>query len=439
MYHPTVIAARESTLLAQPAIQMLFPRGFTRHAVGEVQQRCADLEKILSPKGQPSRALTPSEDAFILNEKLLGKIDFAYWAERYAFISIEARGVGPLYPLWASQQMILAELAKRELLIFHGTLEDGIFVNILKSRQLGASTLSQALLCHRTTTYAQTIALLASDVPDSSDFLFDMQERLVDHLPWFMRPTITERKTNDELVYGTGSRLLWGAGKSTRGQSKERAGTGRGAKGQLGRGKTLAAFHGSEISTWDTPEQLDDALFPAMPAGPLTLCILESSAKGRHNWWHQHWDMGGRETPSGLHFFGNIFLPWYVEPSKYRRTPPEGWAPSSITLAHAARVLHTSPHYCPAPVVLTPDQMYWYESTRADYEAKGKFKYFLEEFCADADEAYQHAGMSIFTVETLERIQQQMKPPVAIFAIEPKKDIARVQQRVRAEPQEASA
>ncbi len=61
MYHPTVIAAREATLLDQPSIHALFPRGLTRYAVDLVQQRIVDLEKVLDDKGKPRRALTPDE------------------------------------------------------------------------------------------------------------------------------------------------------------------------------------------------------------------------------------------------------------------------------------------------------------------------------------------------------------------------------------------
>ncbi len=402
-----------------PEVRSVFPSGeIPRLSVEKAWGWRDYLERLRDEKGGLIRELTAEENRIVIGERLLTRCDFRYWGERYCQISLEARALAPLYPLWESQEVILRRIGEMELDSWEGRRKDGLHANILKARQLGASTLSQALLCHRTTSYAHTISLLASDVPDSSDHLFDMQERMIDHLPWYLKPTITERVKNNEIVYATGSRVLWGAGKSTRGQSKVKHGQVGGAKGQLGRGKTVALCHLSELSSWDEPDQIDDALLPAMPKGPYTLSLFESTAKGRHNWWHKHWlaAKAGSATPN----FRNIFIPWYAEPGRYSMPCPPGWVPAAETLAHARRAQVMGPRWLGHKVELTKEQLVWYQASREYFTAKGKLKKFLEEYAADDEECFQHGGQSIFSVEVLDRLQQQVDlvPPRAFLEID---------------------
>lgn len=426
MYHPGVIAARFTRECRNPHTRVMFPNGVPRLPVKTAWLWRDRLATLQGPKGELIRPLTGEEDRIVSGERILTKFDFRYWAERYCQISLAATSLGPLYPLWESQAIILERIGDIEKQIVDGRRSEGIFINCLKARQLGASTLAQALLCHRLTCWAHTTVLLASDVPASSDHLFDMQERMIDHLPWYLRPAILERVKNDEIVFGTGSRLLWGAGKSTRGQSREQHGAVTGAKGQLGRGLTVALCHLSELSTWDLPGQIDDALLPAMPTGAMTLAIFESTAKGRHNWWHEHW-LGAKTEGAGREF-SNVFIPWYAEPTRYSKPAPENWRPQPSTLTHAMRAATLGPRFLGHRVSLTRDQLYWYETQRQYYTQKGELKKFFEEYAADDEECFQYGGESVFPLAVLDRLQGivDTHPPLAYLAIEPQRELARL-------------
>jgi hypothetical protein len=205
------------------------------------------------------------------------------------------------------------------------------------------------------------------------------------------------------------------SGKAMRGQLTEDSGEG---KGEMGRSHTFSGMHLSELATWEYPEQLDSSLFPTIPVAPYTFGILESTAKGRHNWWHRQWELSERGMGS-VHKFSAVFIPWYAEPDKWRLRPPMDWTPSGPTLEHAARCEEQSHRWLGKTVTLTRDQLYWYEGARAASEEKEDLAHFLAEYPAEPEECFQFSGRSIFPLALRERIKAQARPLLEMFLIEP--------------------
>ena len=399
MFHPDVIADRVSK------IERHFNQELTEIPVSDIPEWKLRLSDAVDRKGQPLRDLTREEVDFVHNELWMSKASFPYWAERYCAINLRGADVGPMYPLWESQRLILEKIAEIERRSVFDGHPDGILVNILKARQLGASTLSQAMGAHRVTTQSNVFGLVAADVPEQSAFTFDMLERVVDHLPWYLSPKVTEHVKNTEIVFDTGCHVWVGAGKSTRGTE--------GKRGQLARGKTLSFVHLTELSTWEDAAQIDDALMPAVHIQPRNLAIFESTAKGRHNWWHEHWlaskDGVGRHHP--------VFIPWYAEKNRYWLPAPVDWEPNLTTRKHA-RVCHeTGRRWVGHDPALTRNQLYWYETTREAFERKGKLYLFLEEYCADDQEAFQFSGTGVFGLPVIERIRLSARPLVGVLQV----------------------
>lgn len=401
MYSREVTAARAAAFESHYKTEL---REFSVAEVADFRDRLADA---VDRKGNPARDLTPEEVHFVNNELLLTKLSFQYWAERYCAINLQGSDVGPMYPLWESQRLILEKIAALERRSFFDGHPDGILVNILKARQLGASTLSQAMGAHRVTTQSHVFGLVAADVPEQSAFTFDMLERVVEGLPWYLCPRVTEHVKNTEIVFDTGAHVWVGSGKSTRGTE--------GKRGQLGRGKTLSWAHLTELSTWEDADQIDDALMPTIHIQPRVIVVFESTAKGRHNWWHEHWNASKR----GVGRFTPIFIPWYAENSRYWLPAPAGWFPKPETLKHAARCEETGPRWIGKKVRLTRNQLYWYETTREAFESKvpSMLHKFLEEYCADDEEAFQFSGYGVFSLDTIERIRARSRPIAGVLQI----------------------
>lgn len=426
MYSPSLVAIARGKIERTLAEQL--PRGLREYSVAEVQEfnevrfrgLFKDRDKFKNPI-QPTRDLTREEQAFVLNERILGKIDWRYFAERYCTINLAGQTLGPLFPLWESQAVFLSYIADIERENADTGYPDGICIDVLKARQMGLSTMSESIIAHRLVTHGQVNGLLASDVPDNSNFLYDMFERVVDNLPWYMRPTITERVKNDEMVFGTQSRLMMAASKSTRGADRSEN-SGAGKKGQIGRGKTLSLVHLSEIATWTNPGQIDTSLEPGIPITPFTFWVLESTAQGMgsKNWWYQDWQLakGGKSRRRA------VFIGWYMEPSKYSLPASGGWVPSAETLSVAKRIEETSPRWMKGRAYRpTRDQLFWYEKTRAEKTAKGKLEEFLQEYPADDEEAFQMSGRTIFGALIRERVKAQGKGLHGLVSVQPHREM----------------
>lgn len=429
MYHPTLIAQAQARL--ETTYAEALPQGrLVRYPVDLCVAMTDRLTGAVRPDGALLRPLTPEEDAFIVNERLLTKIDFQYWGERYAFIR-GAHGLQRLFPLWEPQTIILGRLATLQLqraTTFH---PDGLLFNVLKARQEGVSTLTQALCAHRVTTQTHVNALTASDVPENSgsEGIFGKFELLVEHLPWFLKPQTKFHKKDTHWLFANGSWMTVESGKSMKGGLQEDAqGRRTGAvKGNLGRSRTYTVGHLTELSTWERPEQIDDGLLPAIPRSSRTLVGKESTAKGRHNWHHADWLEAVRGQ--GLGAVGGrfiaVFLPWYAL-AHYVLPAPVDWAPDLVTLAHAKKAEAEGPKWLGRSTTLTRDQLYWYQATREDYVRKGVLAKFLEEYAADPEEAFQHSGRSIFTHDQIAYLERLAKPMIDCWAVNPAADLTTI-------------
>ncbi len=406
MYHPKVIAINRAQV--EPLLAEVLPHGLVEFSPEEVADYRARLSDVHDPKtGLQVRGLSKDESQFILNEQVMSKLSYEYFASRYWTINIAGQALGMLYPLWETQDLILQQLAGLQWERYEADHPDGVIADLLKDRQIGGSTLIGSILGHRVVTHGNVNGLLASDEPDNSAFLYDMFERGVDNLPFYLKPTIAERVKNDEMVFGTGSRLMVGASKSTRGADTTQAGGAR--KGQLGRGKTLSVVHLSELATYTNPSQVDTALDPAVARSPFTFWVKESTAQGRgkNNWFYQDWQLQKSGKGRGI----AIFIGWYVEKARHRLPPPADWTPSADTLAHARKIEETSPRWMKGKSYRpTLEQLCWYEFAKAEATAKDNLEGFLQEHPADDEEAFQYSGKSVVGVLVRERIKGQARP-----------------------------
>lgn len=418
MYSQAVIQARKDQL--ERALHDALPQGLSFHPVDYCQGMARRLHQIWDPKkAELLRPLSKEEQAFIANEQLCTKINYRYWGERYAYIQAGGERLKTLFPLWESQELILAEIARVEERRWREGHPDGLLFNILKGRQLGCSTEIQSMVAHRTTTHSYRKALIASDVPDNSGSqgIFGMLELVVMNLPWFLKPRELFHEKNKHIVFANGSSVIVESGKSMKGGLQEDGGQ----KGNLGRSKTYSLSHLTELSTWERAEQIDDGLMPAVPQSPQTFQCRESTAKGRYNWWHREWLLAEKDLSRCF----NIFIPWYAERSKYWLPTPTAWIPSDDTLQFAARVQEKGPRYMRRAVTLAKEQLYWYERQRAASMEKGELYKFLEEYPAEPEEAFQYSGRSIFPVAVIDRLEKQVRPLRDLWTVAPHAELIR--------------
>lgn len=420
MYSDRMIQRREDQILRRsPKLRQIYPSGIPRPSPSTTRALTQQIIRVMDDQGKLRRALTPDEEAFIGVARLRVCFDALFFLEGFVQIDQEGHGIRPLFPLWQSQQMLLDRLAALEEQRIDADHPDGLLFNILKARQLGFSTLSEALVAHRILTAPYVRALVGADVEDQAGYLFRMIDRIYEHYPWFLQIPRTGFNKDREMLFGNHSSVKTAWGKSTRGALQDTGGV----KGHIGRGKTPSVVHISELSTWEHPEQLDDALLPSIPVSPQTLVLFESTAKGAGNWWHQQW----LATAEGSGRFQNLFVPWGVEPDKYSTPVPVGWMPRESTLTEARRAEAEWPRWTGHRVVLEREQLYWYETTRAYYEKKGQLAQFKEEYATSPEDCFLYSGRSIFSIEQLEVIDKQARGILDIWACKPSREIVALQ------------
>lgn len=432
MYSPEMVDRREAQLLRErPSFRALYPDGIPRYPLADHHALTGDILRSTAGDGTRLRPYTLEEQTFIAATQLRIQFDFEYFATRAIWIDEEGHGLRPLYPLWESQHYLLQLLGKLELEQAEQGAADGLLANILKIRQIGITTLGVCLLAHRIFTRPHMRALVGSDIEAQAGYLFRIADRVYVNLPPFLQPAKIGYNKDRELLLSNGSSLRTAWGKSTRGALQDVGGK----KGNIERGRTYSLVHISELATWDHPDQLDTALLPGIPRSPHTLVLFESTAELADDWWHRHW----KTSAAGTGRFKNLFVGAYAVPSKYSLRPPADWTPKDATIAWAAKAERESPAWCFGQTIRpTLAQCFWYESTRAFYEEKGKLHEFLREYPSDPEECFQYAGQTIFTHPQLQAIDAagSKRKILDIWTVAPAREIAALRREQEPDPTE---
>ena len=393
--------------------------GFTLeyHELDHIKQQIRRLNEIWIPEEKRlTRALRDDEKQWILNERFLCKLDYRYFSESYAFVLFyEGGSIVRMKPNVA--QNIIREV--------WGEMEEknfAIMMQELKARQLGVSTDTEVAVGHRTQFYKHTNSLISSSDPDKSKKMAGMIDRMYANEPWWLKPNLTAYRAGELMEFeelDSGISIQHGA-----------QFTG------LGRGSTPNVAHLSEVAEYIDPEELIDAsLLNAMHPSPKMFLILESTAKGRKNYWHRLWEHSKQNYGTGRSALYPMFLPWFVGTDLYPTTTwlamhplPREFEPATLTYHHAER----AKIYVRSNELLTKflgdnwempvEQMWWWEVTRDEYKDKDILNKFYEEMPADDMEAFQSTNRSAFNADTLSIYRENTKPPLAIFGFQGRPD-----------------
>lgn len=349
------------------------------------------------------REPTDSESEFIRSEMTLCRYDFRYFAERYAHIQLDANVGGGMAPprLWATQERALKLLAAREVEMWAqydaDKFCDGIIAALHKARQQGMTAFWCQLKMHRMIFYSNTRALSATlAMPNDSSKLelYNRDQIILGNLPWFMRPKMLYDVKGEQVQFdGLGSKMIYT-------DSEQRSGIGTGAQWDV--------HQITECGLWDNLLRLMFELMPGVPKSPYVLGGWESTANGRtgpgEDWMTLTENI--RNKRRGWEHWIYCFIPWWSEPTKYRRPVPSDWQPSQLVIRHAEMVEKTSPEFNGGNTYkLTRPQMYWWESEHELYRSLNKLNQFLTNYCATPEESFQNSLAGALPYEVLENMR----------------------------------
>lgn len=248
---------------------------------------------------------------------------------------------------------------------------------ILKARQLGITTITEAIISYFTMFTPNTSSVLMAHLSESASAIFNMTKLFVDMLPAGMRPK--QKYSNaKEIVFDSDDNGL---------KSSIRVMVASDAT----RGSTYKCAHVSELAFWEHPEEALLALLQAVPMTDDSLVIIESTANG-FNYFYNLW----QDAVNGRNDFTPIFFPWYVDPNYSR--PYDGF-----TLSQYEKDIKNKFN-------LTLDQLQWRRWCIAN-NCGGDEMRFRQEYPITPEEAFVVSGSSIFDNEKiLEHMKNLMNP-----------------------------
>lgn len=230
----------------------------------------------------------------------------------------------------------------------------------LKGRQQGASTyITGRHFRHVITNFGKRAYILTHE-QKATDNLFDMVSRYYQNLDPLVKPLAGHASAKELYFKALDSGYLVGTA---------------GTKG-TGRSGTVQYFHGSEVAFWDNANDHMAGVGQAVPNEDDTEVILESTANGIGNFFHQKWQsaVAAEEGEADGDYIA-IFVPWMWQ-TEYRRAPPDGFQYDEEEEQYAAA------YGCDR------EQMYWRRlKIRDDFE--GDVALFDQEYPATPELAFR--------------------------------------------------
>lgn len=238
---------------------------------------------------------------------------------------------------------------------------------VLKGRQVGFSTLIQARYFHKIVTRKGQKAFILSHETEATKNIFDITKRFHENLPKGWCPK-ADKSSSKELKFDSL-------------ESEYAVGTAKN-KG-VGRGQTIQLFHGSEVAFYPSAEEHGRGILQAVADEPNTEIILESTANGMGNYFHNLW----LQALSGSSEYQAIFLPWYWM-ERYKRFET-GFKPHEDEQLLLDAYSHDG---------LTPEHLAWrrMKIMSLSKDIGAGIELFKSEYPMNAEEAFLNAIDNVF-------------------------------------------
>lgn len=240
----------------------------------------------------------------------------------------------------------------------------------LKARQVGLSTLTEALFFQKVLFNRGKNAFVLADKSDSANNIYSMARRFYDNLPEPLKIPLKNNSTK-ELSFLTDSSF--------------RVGTAGGKS--VGRSLTINYFHGSEVGFWDNADEIVASMFPTIPDSPESMVILESTANGTSGKGRFFYELvqAGLEKNSE---YLTIFYPWFFH-NEYRKSiiEPIKWTDEEIELKKIYN--------------LSDEQLAW-RRAKLEGEYKKREHLFRQEYPSSVQEAFVTTSNSLIPLNFIE-------------------------------------
>ena len=238
---------------------------------------------------------------------------------------------------------------------------------VLKARQMGFSTLTEAIIFKNCVTKKNITAGIVAHELSATNNLFEMFKRYYNNLPDALKP---------EMLKSNAKELVFNNKDNTGLDSRIQLFTAETREG-LGRSGTFNLLHLSEYAFWKDQKTTLTALLQTVPDNANSIVIIESTANGFDE-FQERW----QKACSGESEYIPVFCAWH-ELEEYTKEPPVDFVltPEEVSL----KSLYN----------LTDGQVYW-RRTMIATAFNGDIEQFKQEYPASPDEAFISTGNCVF-------------------------------------------
>lgn len=272
---------------------------------------------------------------------------------------------------------------------------------VLKARQQGISSLCVAFTFWKAVTTENYNAVVIAHDNRTSQRLLEVAGFMYDELPPKFKP-MRRYRSKFEILFENPKET----GRQTNPGLRSRIEIKTAGHSVSGRGLTIHGLHCSELSSYESPDELVSSLLPAVPNYPSTFILFESTASLHPQgvWFKEFWDASNKgETP-----FEAVFIPWFANPD-YKLTGEVAKAWLEVPLDDYEKYLVEKYH-------VTPEQIAWRRYKISEFP-KGE-RQFVVEYPSEPEEVFLGLGEPFIPKETSQRLLGAVAPPVVTLSID---------------------
>ncbi|MDR6883032.1 DNA packaging protein [Bacillus sp. 3255] len=271
---------------------------------------------------------------------------------------------------------------------------------ILKARQLGFSTVTEAIIYYLSSLQEAKNAFIVAQDAKASGNLFDMFKTYYDNVPLLYKPM--KKKDNAKAFTFENPTSLDSVRQDNPGlKSKITVDTAE-AK-VLARSGTIHYLHVSELAFW--PENRKSkhmlSLLQSLSDSPGTVCVIESTANGLGEYFQQMWE----KAVTGQNDYVPIFVAWHEFPT-YRDSfiSEQERQDFEDSMLEEERELQKRFN-------LDLEQLKWRRSTIKN-KCDGDAKSFQQEYPSFPEEAFLVSGRSVFDQAQIQGDMRDAPEPI---------------------------
>lgn len=245
---------------------------------------------------------------------------------------------------------------------------------VLKARQLGVSTVTEALMFWWAFLYERSSGLVMAHENDASEHLLNITKLYWETFPYaqLYNPQYVSRKELSWQETGSSLRIATAGGKGG------------------GRSRTLNTLHASEVAFWENADGIMLGLRQTLHQVHGTMIVLESTANGIGNWFFNTWEAAA----AGDSEYTPLFFPWWRHPE---------YTGSYISIPTAKLQHLDEDERLLVRLGVDDDHLTWRRWAVRNLAGNNVDK-FRQEYPATPEEAFIATGTNVFPLDRLKRV-----------------------------------